>query len=581
MTTAISAVLDPPGVAATAPATPNAPMGGEGGHGFEVALAQALKSVPTTTTSTDPASAPQLSDPVLSTAPDTVSVPSEAIAAFLAVFLAMAGQMLGGQPVQGEPPVQGAAAVGGSASSADEPKRLLDALQKLAEKTTDNHDTLQGLFESVVAAAGTEPTQSNSKAGDRLAELVQLVAGQTGVDQARSFIDGSPGNAGETGVRRLDGLAAKAANVGEALTQIAATAASMARELAAATGSVTTSLAQPALAPAEAKGVELVQRLESARALVKLAELGHDLRLGEVKGKSEITVQLQPGSLGKLHVQLERASDGVTARIEATTVAGQRAVEASLDQIRGALQAAGVAVDTVEVSGPAARTKVEVAGPAPETKVEGAKPVETANADPVQKAPPADGPDDDSTTARTNTDRTTRTTDTSATLTTPPPAATVPTHITRVEVPHAPVPSATPEAIRLVRDLADQLGVLAGQGKSEFQLQLRPESLGRLHMRLTVDDGNVTVRMQAENVQVKGMIESNLGQLKQSLHDQGLRVDRFVVEVAQGQFSQDSQHPRRSRGWVDDVRPNRGGRGDGAFAEELAAAGAQPVDYRA
>ena len=69
-----------------------------------------------------------------------------------------------------------------------------------------------------------------------------------------------------------------------------------------------------------------------------------------------------------------------------------------------------------------------------------------------------------------------------------------------------------------------------------------------------------------------------LAQLKQSFSDQGLRVDRFVVEVAQGQFSQDSQHPRRSRGWVDDVRAKQG-RGDETFAEELAAAGARPVDY--
>jgi flagellar hook-length control protein FliK len=167
---------------------------------------------------------------------------------------------------------------------------------------------------------------------------------------------------------------------------------------------------------------------------------------------------------------------------------------------------------------------------------------------------------------------------------TPPPQALPISHATptRIDVPDAPAPAPSPDAAKLVKDIADQIGLLAGQGKSDFHLQLRPEALGRLSVHLSMDDGGVTVRMHADSAQAKAMIDSNLSQLKQSFQDQGIRVDRFVVNVSQGQFSQDGQHPRRSRGWVDDVRANRGQADDGDFAEALAAAGSsRPVDYRA
>ena len=140
--------------------------------------------------------------------------------------------------------------------------------------------------------------------------------------------------------------------------------------------------------------------------------------------------------------------------------------------------------------------------------------------------------------------------------------------------------AATPrraDGIQLVKDIAQQIGLLGGQGKSDFQLQLSPESLGRLHVRLTMEDGALTVRMTAQSSEARSTIESNLGQLRQSFQEQGIRVDRFVVVAGQAQFGQDNQHPRRSRGWVDQQRSARQADGEVDFAQTLAAVGAQPL----
>ncbi|MBM7867111.1 hypothetical protein GTO89_10530 [Heliobacterium gestii] len=75
---------------------------------------------------------------------------------------------------------------------------------------------------------------------------------------------------------------------------------------------------------------------------------------------------------------------------------------------------------------------------------------------------------------------------------------------------------------------------------SELRIQLKPEFLGKVNLNLSVENGIVSVRIAAENPQVRQMIESNLNQLKQSLEEQGLRFDR--VEVGVGQQGTDSRH---------------------------------------
>jgi flagellar hook-length control protein FliK len=133
---------------------------------------------------------------------------------------------------------------------------------------------------------------------------------------------------------------------------------------------------------------------------------------------------------------------------------------------------------------------------------------------------------------------------------------------------------------RLVREVADQISTLAGQGKQEFQIQLHPDTLGRLHVRLSIEDGAVTIRVRAESGEARSAIESGLGSLRQSLEEQGLRVDRLVVAESLTQSGSDNQHPRRSRGWVDENPTTRRESEGTDFAGALAAAdrGLRPVD---
>lgn len=78
--------------------------------------------------------------------------------------------------------------------------------------------------------------------------------------------------------------------------------------------------------------------------------------------------------------------------------------------------------------------------------------------------------------------------------------------------------------------------------KQEMEIQLKPEYLGKLAIRLTLENGAMTARFMVESHQVGRMLEQNLPQLKQTLAEQGIRFDQAQVEVGDpGSFSQERQ----------------------------------------
>lgn len=70
-----------------------------------------------------------------------------------------------------------------------------------------------------------------------------------------------------------------------------------------------------------------------------------------------------------------------------------------------------------------------------------------------------------------------------------------------------------------------------GKGTSSVSMILRPESLGRVSVNLTSHNGSVSAQFIAQNQQTADTISKNLEMLKQSLIDQGLKVNDIVVKV--------------------------------------------------
>ncbi len=88
-----------------------------------------------------------------------------------------------------------------------------------------------------------------------------------------------------------------------------------------------------------------------------------------------------------------------------------------------------------------------------------------------------------------------------------------------------------PTAREIMAQVVQKAELMFTNKLSELKIDLKPEFLGRLTIKVTVEEGIVTARFIAENQQVKHMLETNLHTLRQNLESQGIRVERTEVNV--------------------------------------------------
>ena len=90
----------------------------------------------------------------------------------------------------------------------------------------------------------------------------------------------------------------------------------------------------------------------------------------------------------------------------------------------------------------------------------------------------------------------------------------------------------------LFSQIVEQAKVVINNGGSEMEVNLKPEHLGRLQLKVTIENEVVTAKFVAESQQVKEIIENNLGQLKRSLQENGMQVDTIMVSVGYQQSNE-------------------------------------------
>ncbi|HUA07835.1 MAG TPA: flagellar hook-length control protein FliK [Candidatus Acidoferrales bacterium] len=82
------------------------------------------------------------------------------------------------------------------------------------------------------------------------------------------------------------------------------------------------------------------------------------------------------------------------------------------------------------------------------------------------------------------------------------------------------------------------------QGTSEIRLQLQPENLGQVSMRLTVSGNQVSANVVAQNADVGNALVANHQELARSLSQAGLTLSGFSVDVSGGDAGSDQSKGR-------------------------------------
>lgn len=98
-----------------------------------------------------------------------------------------------------------------------------------------------------------------------------------------------------------------------------------------------------------------------------------------------------------------------------------------------------------------------------------------------------------------------------------------------------------------VRQIMNQAQYLIKKGGGEMKVEMSPEGLGSLHMKVIVNEGKVNVQMAAETKEAKQAIESGLSDLKSSLAAHKLSVDQVKIDVVNSTSTDNSAQNSQSQ----------------------------------
>ncbi|WP_217595921.1 flagellar hook-length control protein FliK [Cohnella sp. GbtcB17] len=123
--------------------------------------------------------------------------------------------------------------------------------------------------------------------------------------------------------------------------------------------------------------------------------------------------------------------------------------------------------------------------------------------------------------------------------------------------------------------LVKQFKLTSGNGISEANINLHPEHLGEVQIRLTIQNGVLNAQFVAHNEAAKELLENQMAQLRGTLQNQGIQVER--VEVVQQQqptaespsFMNQEQRRQNSQGGGEAKRSRDGVETLEEFEEEL------------
>lgn len=112
------------------------------------------------------------------------------------------------------------------------------------------------------------------------------------------------------------------------------------------------------------------------------------------------------------------------------------------------------------------------------------------------------------------------------------------------------------ETEMIMSQIMDFMKVNVGDGMSQLEMQLHPENLGTLQIRIASKDGVITAQFTTENEVVKEALESQMIQLKETFKEQGVRVEAIEVTVQTGGFEKNLEQGGQNRpGESNDNRP--------------------------
>lgn len=98
----------------------------------------------------------------------------------------------------------------------------------------------------------------------------------------------------------------------------------------------------------------------------------------------------------------------------------------------------------------------------------------------------------------------------------------------------------------IMDQIMDYMKIDNSEAFTKLEMQLHPETMGRVVIEITSRNGELTAQITTQNEAVRAALESQIVSLKENLNDQGLRVENVQVTVESHAFEQSYEGERQS-----------------------------------
>lgn len=88
----------------------------------------------------------------------------------------------------------------------------------------------------------------------------------------------------------------------------------------------------------------------------------------------------------------------------------------------------------------------------------------------------------------------------------------------------------------IIRQIVDNMSISNTTEESAINLQLTPESLGRMYINVSQKNSEISARIAVSNAAVKEALQTQMVNLKEALNNSGIRVNEVEITVASHEF---------------------------------------------
>ena len=105
----------------------------------------------------------------------------------------------------------------------------------------------------------------------------------------------------------------------------------------------------------------------------------------------------------------------------------------------------------------------------------------------------------------------------------------------------------------MIHQIVDKAELWLGRDQAQMVIDLKPDILGRVHLKISEEAGKVVAEIRAENASTKALIESGLPDLETALSEKGFSFDAITVSWTSGRGSVGTGFDGNNMSWFSEA----------------------------